>query len=284
MAIAKVPSAPAPGQIAMVCFNRIPQDNPSFKYQRLGPMALTNQQQYAARHGYVFYGDAPPSTGSPACWEKIPAILQALRSHEWVLWADSDALVASPERRLEDFCDPAYDLVMQCPGDYFQRIGVNAAAGLAAMPVNSGVFMVQATSWAKEFLQTAYALKPASTCSGFWDGIGEQEAMAKLLKGKPQDLARIRYVDGMQSHPALLGSGKLFVHFYGNQASHLIPTEQVDAILQRWENAVRSDGPLPADVARFHWCCIQNKQAATAIDRGGPERFLYGSNEILLGP
>lgn len=284
MAIANVPSASAPNQIALVSFNQIPPDNPSFKYERLGPLALLNHRQYAARHGYTCLNEAPPSSGSPACWEKIPAILRALQRHRWVLWADSDALVANPARGLEDFCGPAHDLVMQCPRAYFRRIGVDADSGLQAMPINSGVFMVQATPWSRQFLEAAYALKPAPDSSSFWNGIGDQEAMIQVLKSEPADLARIRYVDGLQSHPALHSPGNLFVHFYGNQASHVIPAEQGEKVLQRWENAVACGGDLPRDMARFHWCCIQNKQSGAALDRGGPERFLYGPKDIQAAP
>ncbi len=274
------PGIPAASAIALVSFNQVPQHNPSFKYERLGPMALTNHRQYAVRNGYAFFPDSPGLSDSPACWEKIPAILHALKSYRWVLWADSDALVANPDIRLEDFCDPAYDLVVQCPRTYFQRIGLDIGSGLAAQPINSGVFMVQATPWSRQFLQAAYALKPRPDHHSFWDGIGEQEAMIKVLKCLPAGLTHIRYVDGLQSHPLLHGPGKLFVHFYGNQASHLIPPEPCEEVLLRWERAVAGGGRLPKDMARFHWCCIQNKQPGEVIDRGGPERFLYVPQDI----
>jgi galactosyl transferase GMA12/MNN10 family len=278
------PKNASPSDIALVSFNQIPPDNPSYKYERLGQMALANQRQYAARHGYAFYAEAPAHTSSPPCWEKIPAILSALRRHRWVLWADSDALVASPQCGLEDFCDPTYDLVVQCPRSYFDRISLNADAGLAAMPVNSGVFMVQATTWVHHFLQATYAMKPKPGPARFWNGIGEQEAMINVLRGQPHDIKRIRYVDALQCHPALHFKGNRFVHFYGNLARHMVPLEEAETVLQRWESAIACGAELPADMARFHWCCIQNKSPDAAVDRGGPERFLYRPQDIQFSP
>lgn len=285
MAQASTLRAVAPGDIALVSFNRVPEVNPSCKYERLGPMALANQRRYAERHGYGFFGSVLPAADAadiPACWHKLPAILQALQSHSWVLWADSDALVLNPALGLEDLCDPLFDLVVQRPRAYFERIGQDPDAGLAAMPINSGVFMVQATSWSRQLLEDAFALRPAASLDRFWNGIGEQEALIKMLKRKPADFARIRYVDGLQSHPALHQPGNRFVHFYGNQASHLISAGECEEVLQRWERALAGCEALPIDLARFHWCCIQNKVADAAIDRGGPERFLYRPEDISL--
>ncbi len=275
--------------IAVVSFNLVPQQNPSFKYQRLGAMALVNQRQYCERQGYDYFCATPtadstnapaewaktPLTANQACWAKIPAILQALQTHRWVLWADSDALVFSPERRLEGFCDPRFDIITQCPRAYFERIGLPDAQGLRQQPINSGVILLQATDWTAQWLTTAYQLRPREPGSDDWNGLGDQEALIDELQRNPADLHRVAYVQGLQAHPSLHAPGNLFVHFYGNQADHRLAPDQVEEVLQRWELAIAQGSALPADLARFHWCCIQNKRADEAVNRGGPERFLY---------
>ncbi len=295
--------------IAVVSFNLVSKHNPSFKYQRLGAMALVNQRQYCERQGYDYYCATPTAnaTNGPAelassanwaettqsaqsstsqlaanqaCWAKIPAILQALQTHRWVLWADSDALVFNPELRLEDFCDPRFDVVTQCPRAYFKRIGLPEAKGLRQQPINSGVFLLQASDWTTQWLEQAYQLRPREPASDDWNGLGDQEALIDVLQRKPADLHRVAYVQSLQAHPSLHAPGNLFVHFYGNQADHRLAPDQVEEVLQRWEQAVASGGALPADLARFHWCCIQNKRADEALNRGGPERFLYQPSDL----
>jgi hypothetical protein len=269
-----------PADLAVVTFNVVPPVNDTFKYERLGPMAVENHRQYCARQGYTYFDAAPVPSDRPACWAKIPAILSAFESHRWVLWADSDALVFDFSRGLEEFCDGRYDLVTQNPDAYFRRIGADAETALEAMPINTGVFLMQATEWSKDLLQRAYDQEKWVSKAEMWNGIGDQEALIDVLKTSPGGLRRIRYVEGLQSHPSLHRSGDLFVHFYGSHAQHRIPLAQCEAVLRRWEAAVATGGPLPHDLARFHWCCIQNKSSITAMDRGGPERFLYRPEEI----
>src|SRR6202043_206655 len=113
--------------------------------------------------------------------------------HEWVLWADSDTLVFDHTQGLETFCDPRYDLIVQAHDRYYQRIGLSAAGGVRRMPINTGVFIIRASSWAASFLRRAYALTEFVTHGPVWDGIGEQEAMIALLHRSPEDLRRIKY-------------------------------------------------------------------------------------------
>ena len=87
--------------VAVITFNAVPEINLSYKYDLLGPLAVENHRRYCARHGYDFISDMPPADGRPFCWAKIPAILSAFETHEWVLWADSDTLVREDAAPLE---------------------------------------------------------------------------------------------------------------------------------------------------------------------------------------
>ena len=269
-------------RLAVVTFNKKPAVNFSFKYDVLGPLALENHRRYAARHGYDFIDDVPVSPDRPACWAKLPAILSAFETHEWVLWADSDTLIREDAAPLDDLCDPAFDMVVQSHAAFFRFIGVPVEQGMAQLPISTGVFLMQCSDWSRDFLARAYGEIAYVTHGEMWDGIGEQEAMIALLRRQPADMSRIRHVEGLQNHPRFLAPTDRFVHLYGNHARHLIPEDQCREALARWQAAILSGAPWPADLARFHWCCIQNKSAAESHIRGELEDFLYRPEDIGL--
>ena len=269
--------------VAVVTFNDVPAINPTFKYEVLGHLALENRRQYCERHGYSFFSQVPIARDRPACWAKIPAILEAFKTHQWVLWADSDTLVFNSALAVDDLCDPAYDLVFQSHEHFFKFMGVPIAEGLDRMPINTGVFLIQATLWSRDFLRRAYEQTAYVTHKEIWDGIGEQEAMIALLRDVPEDRRRIKYVDGLQNHPRFCRSTDRFVHFYGNYAKHRIPLVECEEVFGRWAIAVGLSGSLPSDVARFHWCCIQNKREDASIVRGDLSHYLYRPEDIASG-
>ena len=268
-------------QIAVITYNHIPATNTTYKYLRLGPIALQNRRRYCDRHGYRFIHDVPVAAVRPACWAKIPALLQALETHSWVLWADSDALIFNQSCRLEKFCDSRFDLVFQSHESFFRLIGTPLEQGLARMPINTGVFLVQSTDWSRRFLEDTYRQTEYVTHNDIWDGIGEQEAMTALLRRNPADRRRISYVEGLQNHPRLYKTDDLFVHFYGNHASHRISLDQCEEVLRRWESANASGGPFPSDHARFHWCCIQNIRPDAPAPRADPAHYLYREQDLI---
>ena len=163
--------------LAVITFNDVPAVNHTFKYDVLGRMAIENRGRYCARHGYDFISDVPIARDRPACWAKIPAILDAFGTHDWVLWADSDTLVVNEAQAIEALCDPAYDLIVQTHDPYYQLLGIPVAEGRRRMPINTGVFLIRASAWAEDFLRRAYARTEFVSHAAIWDGIGEQEAM-----------------------------------------------------------------------------------------------------------
>lgn len=266
--------------LAVITFNDIPAINHTFKYEVLGRMAIDNRRRYCDRHGYDFITNVPIARDRPACWAKIPAILDAFRTHDWVLWADSDTLVLEEPVEIDTLCDPAYDLIVQTHDRYYRMLGIPESEGLRRMPINTGVFLIRSTSWSADFLQRAYARTEFVSHGAVWNGIGEQEAMIALLHERPQDLQRIKHVDLLQSPPKFYRPGTVFLHFYGNHARHRIPLPQAEAVLAAWHRAIRLGDPLPRDFARFHWCCIQNKRADSPIAGGDLPRYLYSAADI----
>ena len=170
--------------------------------------------------------------------------------------------------------------MVQSHEEFYRYIGVPLEQGLARMPINTGVFLVRATSWSRQFLSEAYAQTQYVSHAKVWDGIGEQEAMIELLRRTPDNRRRIKYVEALQNHPRFYREGDLFVHFYGNHAPHRIPLVECEEILCRWESANRSGAPFPSDLARFHWCCIQNKRSDSPVVLGDPAHYLYRAEDI----
>lgn len=271
-------------RLAVITFNEIPVVNYTLKYNRLGPMALQNRCLYCKRHGYRFISDVPVSPDRPSCWAKIPAILEAFDKHPWVLWADSDTLIFDQERGLEEFCDPAYDMVVQSHEEFYSFLGIPLEQGLDRMPINTGVFLMRASAWSRAFLRRAYDQKQFVFPGKVWNGIGEQEAMIHLLRQNPSDRQRIKSVDHLQNHPRFYRHGDRFVHFYGNYAPHRLSFSQCEEILSRWETANRLAAPFPDDIARFHWCCIQNIHPDMPIVRGDVAHYLYSPEDITPQP
>lgn len=267
--------------LAVITINDIPAVNPTAKYEVLGRMAVEDRRRFCARHRYDFTHECPIDRSRPACWAKIPAILNALATHDWVLWADSDVLSNAPHRSIEPLCDPAYDLIVQSHDRYYRTVGLPVAEATRRMPLNTGVFLVRASEWSRDFLLRAYKETEFVTHSPIWDGIGEQEAMIALLHRAPEDLRRIKYVDDLQAPPCFLQPDTMFVHFYGSRARHLIPPGECTEVFARWQRATDRGGPLPSDPARFHWCCIQNKRPEDAAVGGDLARYLYRTSDIL---
>ena len=270
--------------LAVITFNDVPAINHTFKYNRLGRMALENRRRYCERHGYRFISDVPVARDRPSCWAKIPAILEAFKTNPWVLWADSDTLVFDHARALEELCDPGYDLVVQSHEEFYRFLGIPIARGLERMPINTGVFLMRASAWSQAFLQQAYEQTQFVLPGEIWNGIGEQEAMIWLLRQTPADCRRIKYVKRLQNHPKFYRPGDLFVHFYGNHAAHRIPLAECEEVFHRWEAANREAAPFPADLARFHWCCIQNLEPVAPVVRGDIGHYLYEPGDIASGP
>lgn len=264
---------------AVVTFNVVPPNPRTFKYDVLGSLSLVNHRRYCERHGYDFVDTVQVDPSRPACWAKLPLVAEALRDHQWVLWADSDTLIFNPTIRLEEFVDPGYDLIVQNQERWWEIIELRN--GNERFPLNSGVFLIKSSTWARQFLQDAYAQTRFVTGGEVWDGVGEQEAMNHLLRANPLDRQRIKYHPGVQTSPKLYRSGDFLVHFYGNHAQHLIPPEPVRDVLGRWGRAVERGWPLPDDRIRFHWCCIQNQSADSTIVRGGLAHFLYREEDLL---
>jgi hypothetical protein len=102
--------------------------------------------QYARRHGYqaVIAREALDASRHPA-WSKLLLIEQFLANHPscaWLMWIDADAVVTSPQQRLEDLIDDQVDFLV--------------ARDRSASPINTGVFFVRNCPAVLQMLRLAY--------------------------------------------------------------------------------------------------------------------------------
>ena len=129
-----VDSQPAARRIAMVTLCAYDAaDNP------LASLSMHNKVEYAARHGYAFFGETSVADSSRnAKWNMISLIQKYLQQpddaatgrnkYDWVFWIDCDSFVMNPAVRLEDLLDRA--LGRHGEGT-FSEIGGGAGEGAA---------------------------------------------------------------------------------------------------------------------------------------------------------
>ena len=277
-----IPSTRGQPKIAVVTVHVVPAADHSLKYTRLGAICVRHHREYCTRRGYDFHAVTQADDDRPACWAKIPATLDAMDDNDWILWADADSLVLDPSFALESVIDDRYDLVSQCPVDYFSRFGWDESRSRQAMPLNTGVMLLRSSDWTRRLLERAFERTEFVSNEYPWNGIGEQEAIVATMGDWPGSFAHVGYARDLQCHPKWHQSGAAFLHFYGNYATHLLPLDTSIAIIDDWETALRQGKPPPHSPASFHWSCIQNTTRRAPIDRGGPERFLYAPDDIRV--
>lgn len=75
------------------------------RFQPVADVTFPVLKDYCVLHGYqlnrVLFND---SQRNPS-WQKIDALLTALRDHEWAFWVDPDSIVVDMNRKVEEFCD-----------------------------------------------------------------------------------------------------------------------------------------------------------------------------------
>jgi hypothetical protein len=276
--------------IGVVTFNTVPPGHPTLKYAQLGVLNSQRLRRWCEHHGYQLYDAVPDFQGLQPCWGKFVAILAALQHHPWVLWVDSDAAPLDLDRSVTPLLDPARHLIFQAPQRWFKALRQDCAIGMRTRPWNTGVFLVQATQWARSTLQIAYSRAPSppgaaaaagagTTPDGAWNGVGDQEALTTALHNTPC-AGKIGFADDLQDPPQDYRGRAPFVHFYGDRGNHWLPAQTCHAALAQLH--ARLDRHLPAAaLGLLHWCAIQHLSPTSGLQRGGPERFGYDPQNLL---
>ena len=69
-------------------------------------LTLPAMRQYAERHGYDLRVVDLPDNGRPASWEKLPMLIDALRTYDQALWLDADIAIINGEVDITADVDP----------------------------------------------------------------------------------------------------------------------------------------------------------------------------------
>jgi hypothetical protein len=266
-------------RVTLATFNVPPGSNATRKYTDLGPAAVARLRSYAARHGYGFVERLENPEAHPVCWEKFGTILTALDTSDWVVWVDSDVMPVDLNRPLDRLLEAGAEVITQCAVTFLHRLGWSDERCRRAMPFNSGIFAVRNTLAVRTMLSTAQAMRPDHALpDNLWDGLGDQEAIIASLKTCP---VRLTEAPMLQAHPADAGNGAYFVHFYGNYAENLFEDASAAMIIDAYHAAMVGRPDLPPQAALYHWANIQNREADAPLSRGGPDRFLYRTSELI---
>ena len=119
---------------------------------------LATLRCYASRHGYPLLEetDAPCGGATNVYFRKVCLVRNYLRSTPpgtWVLFTDADVAVLNPHKRLEDFIDDHFDMIV------YERFHNNE--------IMSGVYLVRHTQWALRLMQQWLDLRHRNIAN--WD-------------------------------------------------------------------------------------------------------------------
>jgi hypothetical protein len=170
-------------------------------FAKLGDYTSKVLCAYAKQRGY----DAIVATGTldvtrPASWSKLLLIGRYLTANPnctWLMWIDADAVIANPNKRLEDLVDESIDFL--------------AAEDKSACLFNAGVFLIRNCPAALDMLRCAYA-KEQYTHHPWWEQLALVEALREF-----GDTLRFRIVRRrlLNAFPDDYREGDFIAHFPG---------------------------------------------------------------------
>lgn len=115
----------------------------SQNYKAVGQYSDWNKIKYANKHGYAIhlYDEVLDNNFHPA-WSKILAVQKHINDYDWILWSDADSLIMDFNVKLEDIIDNKFDFIIcqDCQYDDNNK------------RLNTGVFLIKNSEWAKSFL------------------------------------------------------------------------------------------------------------------------------------
>lgn len=107
-------------------------------------LALPTFDEYAQRHGYDVITDVGDPRGRPVPWGKITLLSEVLRSYEFALWIDADAIIV----------DGRLDIEAEIPEDAFQAYVVHDT-GSGPSPC-TGVWAFRSGKKTQSFLEEVW--------------------------------------------------------------------------------------------------------------------------------
>ncbi len=109
--------------------------------------SIKNLTSYVMSHGYtlIIYNQIMNNDVMP-CWNKVLAILANLKSYEYIVWFDADAIVSNPNIRIEHFVNsnPNKDLLICFDCNKEKEC------------VNSGIMIIANTEWTNDLFKKTW--------------------------------------------------------------------------------------------------------------------------------
>lgn len=109
--------------------------------------SIANLKNYVLTHGYtlIIY-DKPLSEKVMPCWNKVLAILANLKSYNYVVWFDADAIICNPNIPIEHFINSnkSKDLMLCFDCDKDKEC------------LNSGIMIIANTDWAYKLFEKTW--------------------------------------------------------------------------------------------------------------------------------
>ncbi|GAQ84960.1 hypothetical protein KFL_002140140 [Klebsormidium nitens] len=212
------------------------------EFEPIGGTALENKRRYARRWGYEMathlssgaegllkempdgsfepYPEWSTDKDRPYNFQKLKLASAACVGRPddtWVLWTDADALIINQSIPVAALADDNFDLVMA--RDW--------------LTINSGVFFLKCSAWARDFLQRAYN---AREHDNNWQLGPDQAAILQALEA-PGSAEKVKYVakHACNVYPEEYRPGDYIVHLAGKlyaagMKGCLALTRQFDAL------------------------------------------------------
>jgi hypothetical protein len=131
-------------------------------------VAMPTYERYARRHGYdLIIPDSPFCYGRPPAWGKVPLLQHVLKTHDFVLWIDADALIV----------DDNVDIEAVIPTDAYQAFAIvrDPASNEQGSPC-TGVWALRSSERTQRLLAEGWA-QDDLVDARWW----EQGALHRLL-------------------------------------------------------------------------------------------------------
>jgi len=165
--------------------------------RELRDLTFPNKKQYAEKHNYGFVGwedvfHEKDKQDRPASWSKLPLILQLFSEYNWIFWSDADSVITNMDKKIEDFIDNDYDLIIAA-----DRNGRNC-----------GQFLIKSSQQSWDFLRRAWEQTEFIN-----DGCWEQSAIGKLLRENPNQIReKIVPQNWFNSYPDIWNKNDFLLH------------------------------------------------------------------------
>lgn len=109
--------------------------------------SIKNLTYYVITHGYtlIIYNELFNEDVVP-CWNKVIAILANLKSYDYIVWFDADAIISNPNIRIENFIksNPEKDLLICYDCEKEKEC------------INSGIMIIANTDWAYDLFKKTW--------------------------------------------------------------------------------------------------------------------------------